>query len=194
MADTEFGSSEQELDELFDMDEEKKLKIAGIKDRLKMPDPSISGDRVTCRVLYYQNPDGTTQWYKKVSGEKFTNTAVFLNVEDVEQPGIEKDLSVGKTLYQSLTREVTNRGMKMSELPGKVLIITAGYWTSAPKSKRSNVCPNCNGQGCAFCTVSGNGEDAGKSTGYAPPTRFDCVIKNDMNVGGKKKDGGALEF
>ena len=124
--------------------------------------------------------------------EKFTNTAVFLNVEEVENPGIEKDLSLSKTLYQSIDRELNNAGLKWEDLPGRVLAIIADYWTGAPSNKRSNRCPRCNGKGCEFCTVTGNGQDAGTATGMAPPTRYDATLRTD--VGNTGKVNTATEF
>lgn len=179
MAENEYGSNVEELDELFDMDEEKKKKMAGIKNRLKMPNPDVPGDTRTIRALYYQN-NGQTSAYKKVSGDKFKTPAIFLNVEEVNAPGIQKDMQCPKTLYQSITRELTNRGLKFKDLPGKVMTVTADYWTSAPKSKRSIVCPKCQGKGCDFCTVTGSGEDAGVMTGKRPPVRYDAIFRDDL--------------
>ena len=195
MAESDFGSSQEELDKIFDMNAEKREKIADIRGRIGMPNPDKPGDAVNVRVLYYKKGD-ENDLFKKVSGEKFTNTAVFLNVEEVEQPGIEKDLGLSKTLYQGIDRELTNRGLAWKDLPGKILTMTADYWTSAPIIKRGNrTCPKCSGAGCAFCTVSGNGDDAGSKTGYAPPTRYDAVIRDNMaGINQGKSEGGPVEF
>jgi hypothetical protein len=196
MADVEsvFSSDSKELESIFGMDDEKREKVAGIRHRIRMPDPAKENDSVTVRVLYYQKPDGTVQLYKTVKGEKFRSTAVFLNVEDVNMPGVQKDLSLSKTLYQSIDRELYNRGLKWEDLPGKVLTITADYWTSAPRNKRSATCMKCNGSGCDFCTVTGTGEDAGIKTGLNPPTRYDAVIRDDLSNVTKTKTEAVMEF
>ncbi len=193
MATNEYGSDADELDKLFDMTDEKRAKIAGIKKRVKMPDPEKKGDSRTVRVLYYKGNDGRTDYYKKVSGEKFKSPAIFLNVEELDAPGIEEDLQVPKTLYQSITRELSNRGLTIVDIPGKILSVTADYWTSAPRAKRSRQCFKCKGRGCEFCMVTGTGIDSGVSTGMCPPTRYDAVIREDLMSGkmvsGKKVAG-----
>lgn len=179
MATNEYGSDVEDLDKLFDMDEEKKAKMAGIKNRIKMPNPDIKGDSITVRVLYY-NQNGQAQAYKKVSGEKFKTPAIYLNVEEISAPGVQLDMQTPKTLYQSINRELFNRGLKFSDLPGKVMTVTAGYWFSAPAGKRSMPCPKCAGKGCDFCMVTGSGQDAGMQTGKRPPTRYDAVFRDDL--------------
>lgn len=183
MATNEYGSDVEDLDKLFDMDEEKKAKMAGIKNRVKMPNPDVKGDSLTVRVLYY-NQNGQAQAYKKVSGIEFKTPAIYLNVEEISAPGIQKDMQTPKTLYQSINRELFNRGLKFSDLPGKVMTVTADYWYSAPSGKRSKPCPKCAGRGCEFCTVTGSGVDAGIATGKRPPTRYDATFRDDlMGVG-----------
>jgi hypothetical protein len=182
-AENVFGSDAEELNTLFGMTEDKRAKIAGIKNRVKMPDPTKKGDTVTVVVRYYKTKDGKVNYYKKVTGAKFKTPAIFLNVEEVEAPGIEKDLQMPKTLFQSVDRELSNRGLTITDLPGKVMTITADYWTSAPRSKRSNPCPKCKGKGCDFCVVSGSGQDAGVATGLCPPTRYDAVFRDDIMSG-----------
>jgi hypothetical protein len=193
MTENVFGSDADELNNLFGMTEDKRKKIAGIKTRAKMPDPAKKGDTLTVIVRYYKDKNGQVNYYKKVTGEKFKTPAIFLNVEELEAPGIEKDLQVPKTLYQSIDRELSNRGLTIVDLPGKAMSITADYWTSAPRNKRSMKCPKCNGAGCDFCVVSGTGQDAGVATGMCPPTRYDAVIRDDLmggkGVAGKKVAG-----
>lgn len=179
MVENEYGSDVEDLDSLFEMDEAKKKKIAGIKNRVKMPNPDIKGDSITVRVLFY-NVNGQAEAYKKVSGDEFKTPAIFLNVEEISAPGIQKDMQTPKTLYQSITRELTNRSMKFTDLPGKVMSVTADYWYSAPSKKRSKTCPKCAGKGCDFCTVTGSGIDAGMATGKRPPTRYDAVFRDDL--------------
>lgn len=188
MATNEYGSDADELNKLFDMTEDKRAKIAGIKKRVKMPDPEKKGDTRNVRVLYYKGADGKADYYKRVSGDKFKTPAIFLNVEELDAPGIEEDLQVPKTLYQCIDRELSNRGLTIVDLPGKILSVTADYWTSAPRAKRSKQCPKCRGKGCDFCTVTGTGTDAGVVTGMCPPTRYDAVIREDL-MGGKMVSG-----
>lgn len=194
MAENVFGSDVDELNTMFGMTEEKRQKIAGIKNRAKMPDPAKKGDILTVKALYYKDKNGKADYYKKVTGEKFKTPAIFINVEELDAPGIEKDLQVPKTLYQSIDRELSNRGFTFVDLPGKVMTITADYWTSAPRAKRSNQCPKCKGKGCDFCVVTGTGQDAGVATGLCPPTRYDAVFRDDIMSGktaatGKKVAG-----
>lgn len=179
MATNEYGSNVEDLDKLFDMDEEKKAKMAGIKNRVKMPNPDVKGDSLTVRVLYY-NQNGQAQAYKKVSGAEFKTPAIYLNVEEISAPGIQKDMQTPKTLYQSINGELFNRGLKFGDLPGKVMTVTADYWYSAPSGKRSKLCPKCAGRGCDFCTVTGSGADAGIATGKRPPTRYDAAFRDDL--------------
>jgi hypothetical protein len=87
---------------------------------------------------------------------------------------------VPKTLYQCIDRELTARNLTIVDLPGKIMTITADYWTSAPIKKRAKECPECNGRGCSFCVVTGDGEDGGICTGLCPPTRYDAVIRDDL--------------
>lgn len=192
MTETQFGTDAKELEKIFEMTDEKREKIAGIKNRLEMPSPDKKGDSRTVRVLYYTDKDKKTTLFKKVSGPKIKNVAIFLNVEELEAPGVQRDMPVSKTLYQTIDRELVNRGLIWDELPGKILMITAGYWKSAPRSKRSKTCPQCRGQGCSFCTVEGAGEDAGVITGMSPPTRYDAQIRETgagvgVGTGGTKK-------
>jgi hypothetical protein len=188
MTENVFGSDVNELNNLFGMTEDKRAKIAGIKGRVKMPDPAKKGDSITVIVHYYKDKNGQASYYKKVTGEKFKTPAIFLCVEELDAPGIEKDLQVPKTLYQCIDRELSNRGLTIVDLPGKAMSITADYWTSAPRAKRSMKCPKCKGAGCDFCVVSGTGIDAGIATGMCPPTRYDAVIREDL-MGGKAVAG-----
>jgi hypothetical protein len=191
MTENVYGSDIDELNSLFGMTEDKRAKIAGIKNRAKMPDPSKKGDVLTVVVRYYTDKSGKVDYYKKVTGEKFKTPAIFLNVEELDAPGLEKDMQVPKTLYQSIDRELSNRGLTIVDLPGKTMSITADYWTSAPRAKRSKQCPKCKGKGCDFCVVSGTGQDAGVATGMCPPTRYDAIIRDDL-MSGKGTTGKAV--
>ncbi len=186
---TVYGSDVKELDQMFGMNTEKLKKISTIKGKLKMPSPDIKGDKVDVRILYYRNNDNTTSIFKTIEGAGFRSRAVFLNVEEINAPGIEKDMPLSTSLYQSICRELYNRGLtnpdgsaNLDELPGKVLTITADYWFAAPTSKRSidKKCVKCNGKGCEFCTVAGTGEDAGRQTGLQPPTVYTATIRDDL--------------
>ncbi|MGA3168636.1 MAG: hypothetical protein ABSF14_21245 [Terriglobia bacterium] len=148
--------------------------------RIQMPDPAIEGDSITVRILFYKNIDGKIDYFKKITGEKFKTPAIFLNIEEVGVPGVEKDMQVPKTLYQSIDKELTNRNLTFVDLPGRILTITADYWTDAPIKRRTKECPKCKGKGCKFCVVTGDGEDSGICTGLRPPTRYDAVFRDDL--------------
>jgi hypothetical protein len=171
--------SEKQLDVLISI-LNKYIRDSSQSDRLYMPEPDIEGDSLTVRILYYKDKNGQDSYYKRVTGEKFKTPAIFMNVEEVGVPGIEKDLQIPKMLYQCIERELTARNLTIVDLPGKMMTITADYWTSAPIKKRSKECPKCNGRGCNFCVVTGDGQDAGIITGLRPPTRYDAVIRDDL--------------
>jgi hypothetical protein len=171
--------SEKQLDVLVKI-LNKYIKDSSQLDRIRLPNPDIEEDSITVRVRYYKDKNGQVNYYKKVTGEKFKTPAIFLNAEEVGVPGIEKDLQVPKTLYQCIDRELTARNLTIVDLPGKIMTITADYWTSAPIKKRAKECPECNGRGCSFCVVTGDGEDGGICTGLCPPTRYDAVIRDDL--------------
>jgi len=193
---TEYKSDIKEINELFGVDSEKLERISGIKRMARMPRPDVKGDKLVVRVLYYKKKDGGMEILKTVSGKGFRTTGVFLNVEEVDNPGVELDLRVSTSLWQGISRELYNRGevnpdgtVKIESLPGRVLIITADYWTAAPLSKRSpnRLCSKCGGVGCDHCTVTGTGPDAGLVTKLEPPTVYNVTFKDDAGIDTSEK-------
>lgn len=179
---TSYGSSARDLEKIFDMTDEKRSKMAGIKRKLVMPDPE-KGDTKIVRVLYYRNKDNTVSPYKTVKGDSFKNEAVFLNVEELDKLGVEIDMPLSKTLYQDIDKELHNASKTFDDVVGCIFAISAQYWFSAPKVNRSRTCPKCNGKGCDFCTVKGNKPDAGTKTGMCPPTTYTATLRIDMMTG-----------
>ena len=163
-------SSAEDLEKLFQHDETRK----SIADKLVMPRPNDGGKAVT--ILYSKGDDGQPGVVHVVKNEKFESggQGVFMMVAEVEHPEVELQMGVNKSLFNSFDRLCNSEGWKLTELPGKIVHITANYY---PKIK----CNKCNGRGCAAC------ENTGNSTVFNVRARHDLMTPT-KNVKGKVAD------
>lgn len=164
-----------------------------------MPTPEQKAG-VTVRFLWSKDASRNPVLVEQVTNPKFKGdkkTAYFMAVEELDNPGVERRVGLSSSLYASLVRVTNNEEMRLEDIIGKVVTITANYWTSAPLAKRdkNRKCVKCLGKGCSFCTVTGTDEDAGRITGLQPPTVFDSTIRHDLMSAGVKSGGSvATEF
>lgn len=152
-------SSSAELDSIFEHDATRK----SIADKLVMPRPASDGKIIT--ILHSKGDDGSLGLVKIVNNPKFRDgNGIFMTVEEYDHPGVELQMGLGKSLKQSLDRMCNTEGFPLDQLPGKIVHITANYYTTenAPK------CSKCNGRGCEAC----------ESTGYS--TVFNVRLRKDL--------------
>lgn len=163
-----------------------------IQDKFVMPEPGDNGKVIMFQ--YIQGKDGSLGIIDRVKNPKFKGeSADFMNVEELIPPnytssGIIKRMGLGESMKNAIKRMMNSRGWKPTDLPGKVVHITASYWSEAPMEKRSRdkngkyvVCKICNGSGCKTC---GN-------TGIQSPVVFNCQARDDLmkpEVGKSGKD------
>lgn len=168
----------EELEKLFRGEgAEDEIKGGKISPKLTMPLPGDSG--IDVRILYIKNKDGTVAGVvDRVKNAKFNNPegeADFMNVELYQNPGIELRMGLSESLKASLRRMMNDEvpRWKVVELPGKVIHITASYWTNAPANKRgmSVVCRGCGGKGCKVCNNTGI---------QLHPIVFNCTPRKDL--------------
>lgn len=175
-----------ELDKIFKPD----LTGEQISDKFIMPIPGDNGKVV--RLQYIIGKDGSLGVVDKVKNPKFKGTnqeADFMNVEELSPPdfasnGIIKRMGLGESMKNSLKRMMNTKVWKPTDLPGKVVHITATWWSAAPMDRRDPKvkCKQCNGAGCKTC---GN-------MGIQPPAVFNCTARDDLMkvVSGAEKKGG----
>lgn len=184
------GASFDELLKAFETTEDKIDKRIGIKDKIVLPTPEEAP--ITVRLLWSQDDSNNPIAVMKKENPKFRGgTAFFMSAEYFDRPG-ERQLSLSKSLFGSIAAAAREKKLTLDDLPGKVGDISAQYYTSAPialrkdpVTKRGKVCVKCKGTGCPFCTVTGQGQDAGIATGLQPPTVFNFRFRDDlMNVTG----------
>lgn len=148
-SDTKVIASAAELEGLFEHDETRK----SIADKFIMPRPNDGGKAVT--ILHSKGLDGSLGVVSVVKNEKFTNSegqGIFMMVADVNQPEVEQQMGLSKSMFNSIDRLCNSEGWKLAELPGKIIHITANYYTAVGAAK----CNKCNGRGCAACENTGN--------------------------------------
>ena len=137
-------NSAEDLNKIFGHDETRK----SIADKFVMPRPGDGGKAV--RILYTKNSDNSLGVVSIVKNDKFKDgQGIFMNVADVEQPEIELQMSLSKSMFNSIDRMCNSEGWKLTDLPNKVIHITANWY---PKIK----CNQCNGLGCDKCDGTGN--------------------------------------
>jgi len=143
-----------------------------ISDKLVMPRPGDGGK--TIRFLYTKGPNQELGVVNVVTNDKFKNggKGFFMNVEEIDQPGIELQMGLGESLLNSIKRMCNSNGWKISDLPGKTAMITANYYDKIK-------CSKCNGAGCIAC------EKTGKSTVFNVQARLDLM----QPTAGAKKTG-----
>jgi hypothetical protein len=180
------------LDSAFNLDEEKKKVIAGIRGTFDMPRPGTT-EKLRVRVLMYEEPGKAPTLIKIVpagtGGGAFKTDAYYLNAIEVDDAGNDigkqKDLRMSTTLWQGITSELTNNGVSTKDLVGRVIDVTSAYWLKAPINKRGNppkVCERCKGAKCDFCN----------HTGLQPPTRYEVALVNP--VAATKMTSSQMEF
>lgn len=140
-------SSEEDLEKLF------KPEITGgyIADKLVMPRPGDGGKALL--ILNSKDDDGTLGPIKNVKNSKFRDgNGLFMAVAEYDHPEIELQMGLGESLKNSIKRMCNSEGWKLVELPGKIVHITANYYTAVGAAK----CNKCGGKGCAACENTGN--------------------------------------
>lgn len=154
----EIISDEAKLNEIFGADD---IKGGTIADKLEMPRPGDEG--VVVRFLYTKGRDGSLGVINVVKNEKFKDgSGEFLTVEKYDNPGVEYQVGLGKSIKNAIVRMNNSNGWKLTDLPGKIGHITANYY---PKIK----CNKCNGRGCPAC------ENTGNSTVFNVRARLDLM-------------------
>jgi len=132
-----------------------------ISDKLVMPRPGDKG--VIVVFLYNKELDGTLKVIKIVKNDKFTTgEGGFFNVGLLDNPGIEYQVGVGKSMGNAIQRMLNTNKWQIEDLPGKIAHITANYYDKIP-------CSKCNGRGCSAC------EHTGKSTVFNVRARLDLM-------------------
>lgn len=182
-----------ELDKIF------KPELTGeqISDKFLMPVPGDNGKVV--RLQYIIGKDGALGIVDKVKNPKFKGVnqeAEFMNIEELTPPdytssGIIKRMGLSESMKNSLKRLMNTKGWKPTDLPGKVVHITASWWTKAPIEKRSKdkngkyiKCKDCAGAGCINCD----------GTGYQSPAVFNCTARDDLMKAVTGNKGSGDEF
>jgi hypothetical protein len=160
-------SDAEELEKLFRPD------ITGgeISDKLQMPTPESEG--IVVRLKYLTTKEGKLAVVDQVQNPKFKGgIAEFMNVEVVGKEGIDKRLNLSESVKNALRRTMNDNQWKVVDLPGKVVQITANYWSNSPRDKRdANVkCVRCGGVGCKFCGF----------VGLQPGVVFNIHARNDL--------------
>lgn len=195
------GASFDELKEAFETTDEKISKRIGIKDKIVLPTPEEPS--VTVRLLWSKDDNSNAIAVMRKENPKFRGgVAYFMSAEYFNQPG-ERQLSLSKSLFGSMAAAAKEKNLAFEDLMLKVGDITAQYFTSAPIALRKDPstglgrkCIKCHGAGCAFCTVSGSGQDAGVATGLQPPVVYNFRIRDDlMSVAGTpEQESAAAKF
>lgn len=180
-----------ELDRIF----KPELTGESISDKFVMPVPESNGKVV--RIQYIIGKDGSLGVVDKVKNPAFkgpAQEAEFMNVEELVPPdfvsnGIIKRMGLSESMKNSLKRLMNTKVWKPTDLPGKVIHITATYWYKATVEKRSRdkndkyiKCKDCGGKGCINCDGSG----------FQSPVVFNCSSRDDLmkavSGAGKKGD------
>lgn len=167
-------SSVEDLEKIF------KPEITGgyIADRITMPRPGDGGKAVL--ILHSKGEDGQLGVVHIVRNEKMkTGEASFMSVAEYDHPEVEMQMGLGESLKNSIKRMCNSEGWKISDLPGKIVHITANYYTGEKAPK----CSQCHGIGCAAC------ENTGNSTVFNVRARHDL-----MSPTGSTKKKVADEF
>lgn len=136
-----------------DFDRLLKTEITGgyISDKFVMPRPNDGGKIVT--IKWSKDNKGELCPMKVVKNSKFRDgNGVFMIVSEIEHPDVELQMGVGESIKSSIKRMLNEEKWNINDLPGKVVHITANYYTAegAPK------CSKCSGKGCVACENTGN--------------------------------------
>lgn len=136
-----------ELNTIFEHDEKRQ----SIQDKLVMPIPGDKGKIV--RFLVFKGDNGSYGPIKVVKNDKFNaGSGVFMNVEELSNPGVELQMSLGISLKGAIDRMCNTQKWTLTDLPGKIVHITANYYTAKDAPK----CSKCGGRGCPACGNTGN--------------------------------------
>jgi len=142
-------TTEEELGKLFAPD------ITGgyIADKFVTPIPGDGGKAII--ILNSKDDNGELCVVKNVKNPGFeSEEANFMTVAEYEHPEVELQLGVNKSIANAVKRMCTSEEWKFNDLPGKIVHITANWYT---KVRCSGVdkkigclgknCPKCNGSG-----------------------------------------------
>ncbi len=140
---TQVISSKEEIEKLFEHDETRKV----ILPKLQTPVPNDGGKDII--ILYSKDDNGNPGLLYKVKHEKMnTGEALFMTVAEYEHQEVPLQMGVNKSVFNSLDRLCNSKGWLLTELPGKILHMTASAYSKYP-------CRECNGKGCDSCGGSG---------------------------------------
>ncbi len=166
-------SSLSELNELFKHDESRKV----IMGKLVMPRPGDGGK--TLLILNSQGDDGTVGPVKVVKNSKFKDgNGIFMTVAEHKHLETSLQMGLGKSLFNAFDRMCNTEGFTLADLPGKIVQLTANYYTAPDAPK----CSNCMGRGCNKCEGTGN------STVFSVQLRRDLMESPTKAAKGKIED------
>lgn len=157
-SETTIISDINDLNKIFGHDITRK----GIKPKFIMP--KIGGKPKTIRILHSKDASGNLGVIYTVKNEKMnTGTAIFMTVEDYENPGTEFIMGVGKSLFNNFDALCNENKITLADLPGKIVQISASPY-------KEYVCKSCNGAkgGCQDCGFTGHS------------TVFNLTMRNDL--------------
>lgn len=142
-----------------------------IDDKLVMPRPGDEGEIV--RILYAKSPDGTLGLINVVNNAKFKGgRGEFMSVEKFSNPGVPLQMGLGESLKTSIKRMCNTNGWKIADLPGKVIHITANWYSS---SEKGIYCNDCRGSGVLSGVKCKKCDGTGKTIVFNTRARLDLM-------------------